>query len=231
MVRSFKATPYKKRAYARKKPSYPRSGRTRVAGYYGRFSTGGLGASASELKFFDTALSFSIDATGEVPATGQLNLIPQGVTESTRIGRKAVIKSLQVRAQVTFDPAATNVAGNNCTVYLIQDTQTNGAAAAATDVFDSTNFNTALLNMANSGRFRIMKKWKYVFNSQAGVDGAYGITIKTLDFYKKCNIPLEFSSTTGAITELRSNNVFLMASGSVDDGASFVGNCRIRYAD
>ena len=36
-------------------------------------------SSGEELKFFDTALSFTCDATGEVPATGQLALIPQGI--------------------------------------------------------------------------------------------------------------------------------------------------------
>jgi len=69
---------------------YFQPGVDRTGGYYGRFA--GRGA---ELKFFDTATSFSIDTSPEVPATGQLVLIPQGVTESTRVGRKCVIRSIQ----------------------------------------------------------------------------------------------------------------------------------------
>jgi len=80
---------------------YFQPGVDRTGGYYGRFA--GRGA---ELKFFDTATSFSIDTSPEVPATGQLVLIPQGVTESTRVGRKCVIRSIQGRWDLRFNPGA-----------------------------------------------------------------------------------------------------------------------------
>lgn len=203
-------------------------GFTRRAGYYGRFS----GPNA-ELKFFDTAISFTVDTTGEVPATGQLTLIPQGVTESTRVGRKCVVKSLQFRGIASFVPAAAAVASGAISIFVMQDKQTNGAAAAFTDVFDGTNANASLRNLANQSRFRMLKKIEMAFNSTAGATTAYNNVTRNIDFFLKCNIPLEFSSTTGAITELKSNNIFLLAgaSGNIDDLVTISGNARVRFSD
>jgi len=204
------------------------AGYVRTSGYYGRFS--GKGA---ETKFFDTSLSFTFDATGEVPATGQLVLIPQGVTESTRVGRKCVIKSIQLRGNMVYAPAAAAVGSTNCILYLILDKQCNGAAAGVTDVFTGTSLPSAMHNLSNSQRFVVLKKMKWNFTSQAGVTTAYNNATKLFEMFKKCNIPLEFSSTTGAITELRSNNIFLMAGtdGSTDDLVTLGGTCRVRFSD
>lgn len=191
-------------------------------------------SSPGELKFFDTALAFAFDATGEVPATGQLALIPQGVTQSTRVGRKCVVKSIQVRAQMTDLPAAAAVAAVTTYLYLIQDMQANGAAAAVTDVMTSTDLAQGLVNLSNGSRFKILKKWVIDFNAAAGVAGALNRTAKHIEFYQACNIPLEYSSTTGAITEIRSNNIFLLAGtggGAADDTVSVTGTCRLRYSD
>lgn len=195
----------------------------------GRFSSG----SGPELKFFDTALSFAFDATGEVPATGQLALIPQGVTESTRVGRKCVIRSIQIRAEVTFVPAAAATASTICYVYLVQDTQTNGAAAAVTDVVTSTNLMSAMRNLANGDRFRVLKIFTFPMIASAGVTTAYNNVTMPWTYYGKCNIPLEFSGTTGAITELRTNNLFLLAGtdGSSDDTPVVGGVVRLRFSD
>jgi len=227
------SAPFKKPRMGRKGPRFvpkqPQPGYGRTGGFYGRFQ-----GPAGELKFFDTALSFLVDATGEVPATGQLALIPQGVTQSTRVGRKCTVKSIQVRAQLTDLPAAAAVAATTIYLYLMQDTQCNGAAAGVTDVLTSSDFAQGMVNMANSGRFKIIKRWIMDFNSGAGVATALNRTAKHLEFYKKCSIPIEFSSTTGAITEIRSNNLFLMAGtggGASDDTVSVTGTCRLRYSD
>lgn len=207
---------------------YFQPGVNRTGGYYGRFA--GRGA---EMKFFDTAISFLFDSTGEVPATGQLNLIPQGTQENQRIGRKCVLRSLQARLVCQFTPAAAATAATNCILYVVLDKQCNGAAAAVTDVFTSSSLLTAMHNLSNSQRFVILKKVKMLFEPKAGATTAYNNTVKAVEFYKKCNIPLEFSSTTGAITEIRSNNVFLLAGtdGGSDDTVTCVGTVRVRFSD
>jgi len=229
---------YRRKAYSRKRKSTSSlggtrkkmrvvPGYTRTSGFYGRFSKG-----SGEQKFFDTALAFSFDTTGEVPATGQLVLIPQGVTESTRVGRKCVIKSIQLHGIATFVPAAAAVATEITNLFLILDKQCNGAAAGVTDVFTSADLWDAFHNLSNSGRFVIIKKWRWSFQPGAGATTAYNDVVKHFEFYKKCNIPIEFSSTTGAITEIRSNNLFLMAGGSrTDDLVTVNGACRVRFTD
>jgi len=204
-------------------------GYTRASGYYGRFSRSS--SDDGELKFFDTALAWDYDTQGEVPATGQLSLIPQGDTQSTRIGRKCTIKSIQIRGYNYFVPTTTATASALVNMYLVLDTQCNGAAADATDVFaGSYQITTAMLNLANSSRFRILKRWVVPFNSNAGASTAYNNVVKPLEFSMKCNIPLEFSGTTGALTEIRSNNIFLVAGAVLqDDKVSFAGTCRLRF--
>lgn len=187
-----------------------------------------------ELKFFDTAISFLIDSTGEVPATGQLCLIPQGATESTRVGRKCVLTSIQGQLQLLYQPSAAGLATTSGVIYIIQDKQANGAAAAATDVFESaTNMHLQFHDLANSQRFVVLKKMRYTLIPGAGATTAYNNGMRILEFYKKLNIPLEFSSTAGAITELRSNNVFMLAGcdANSDDLTTVLGNVRVRFSD
>ncbi|AUM62034.1 capsid [uncultured virus] len=205
------------------------AGRYRRVGFYGRYG-GRESGLKPEMKFFDTAVSFTFDATGEIPATGQLTLIPQGDTESTRDGRMAVIKSIQVRGVMELAPAAGAFAAGVAYMYLVLDTQCNGAAAAITDVFTSNVMSTNMLNLANSGRFRILKRWVVPLKATAGVTTAYNLDHKAIEFYKRCNIPVVWSSTAGAITEIRSNNIFLCAgSKTLDDIIDFIGTVRLRF--
>jgi len=203
-------------------------GYTRTGGFYGR--TKGRNGNIAETKFFDTSLSFTFDTTMEVPATGQLVLIPQGDTESSRDGRQCTATSIQIRATITLVPAAAANGGGTYYLYLVLDKQCNGAAAAVTDVFTSANSSLALANLENSDRFVILKKWVRPINVTAGVTTAYSNVCHVLEFYKKLNIPLTYSSTTGAITEIRSNNLFLVAGAqNQDDTIQFGGVCRIRF--
>jgi len=205
-------------------------GYTRTSGFYGRFPPSG-----SENKFFDTAVGFNYDTVGEVPATGQLCLIPQGVTESTRVGRKCVIKSIQIRGRnITAYAATANPVGSTH-LFLILDKQCNGAAAAAADVFTGTGFDIVMRNLSNNERFQVLKKWEYTYGGKGGVAAAVLNECKLIKYFKKCDIPLEFSSTTGAITELKSNNLFFMAgatgAGGLDDLIAFEGTVRLRFSD
>lgn len=189
------------------------------------------GESDEELKFFDTAVDFNFDATGEVPATGQLALIPQGDTEATRDGRKAVVKSIGFKGDIIYTPGASTVGSVHVTLYIVQDMQCNGAAAAVTDVMTNATLFKNYLNLSNSGRFKILKKWNEVLTCPAGTSAAYNTQTRYIEWFQKCSIPLEFSGATGAITELKSNNIFLMAgtNGTEDDVAVFTGKCRLRF--
>jgi len=207
---------------------YARTGSAYTAKYrYGTSPTG-------EVKFLDTATAFLFDTTGEVPATGQLNLVPQGVEESQRVGRKITIKSINIRWIVSSGAGTSG--SDSLRLLLVQDTQANGAAATYSGVggvLESDSV-TAFRNLENSNRFIIHKDWFINMNPTAGIVGAFNQTNKVITFNKKCNIPIEFdsSASTGAIGTIRSNNLFLLArSAAVDDGYQCAGVVRIRYTD
>lgn len=195
--------------------------------YYGRFRSG-----CAENKFFDTAIGFTFDATGEVPATGQLCLIPQGDTESTRDGRKVVLNSIYLKGSVFLTPGASAQASDNVHLYVVLDRQCNGAAAAVTDVMTGANLDVSFRNLSNSERFVILKHLTWNLNPQAGVTTAYNNCFAGhFEWYHKLDLPLEFSGATGAITEIRSNNIFLLAgsAGGTDDLVTMSGGCRLRF--
>ncbi len=215
---------------ARKKRRYVVAGVTRTGGFYGRFSNGG------ELKFHDVDLDDAvISATGTV--TASVNLIAQGVTESTRVGRKCVIKSIMWRGQYSLpeqDAQTTPQDADTARIIMFLDKQANGATAAVTDILESADFQS-FNNLANSGRFVKLLDKNVDLNVLAlGSDGAgvisSGAVNKSFTFYKKCNIPIEFSSTTGAITEIRSNNIGVLLL-SRTGAMGFASKIRLRFSD
>ncbi len=206
-------------------------GRDRVGGYYGRFA----GASA-ETKFFDTTVDDAIIATGGV-VTDSINLVPQGVTESQRVGRKCTLRQILWRGNVTLP--ANELEGNPGTgdrVRLIMyvDKQTNGATATQAGILESTVYDS-YRNLANSGRFNILMDKMVTLNypsiSHFAVNSfSHPKVNRQFSFFKKCSLPLEFDNTTGAITELRSNNVGILIMCENGD-AGITSQVRVRFSD
>lgn len=220
----------------------PRSlkGYARIEGMYGRMN---------EIKFLDTNIQFNPDYTtsaqlvwktttvGSVnPTSGDSVLcIPQGTTQSTRIGRKIVVTEIDMKAYIT---------GGNGSPYhifffaVVLDMQANGAMPTWTDIY--TPLPTAneythnpFREMANTQRFKVLKQWRGTTNTGTLETGgaAYGIVKKSVKWFKKCRIPIEYSSTTGVISELKSNNIVLVGSCYPNTGVYFNGKCRIKYSD
>lgn len=224
-------------------PTPAQRGFVRTGGFYGRYGTSRSG-SAAERKFFDTVLTdTAIDLTGETLTS--LNLIPQGVTEATRVGRKCVIRSIDITGFINWAPTAGMTVGaygdSQVMLVLVLDKQCNGANAAWTDVWEANSVITPR-DLANTDRFVVLKRWNLVpdFPVVTTADNwaTAGNTIvqprqqKIKPYHKKCKIPIEFSSTTGAITEVRSNNLILMAMSNVlDDQNTVSAYCRVRFED
>ncbi len=203
-----------------------RAGYDRTVGYYG--------AAQKELKFHDVDLDDATVATGGT-VTASVNLIPQGVTEVQRIGRKCTIRSIGWRYQMTIperDAAAQPGQGDVLRMIMYQDKQTNGATAAVTDILEAADYQS-FNNLVNKGRFRTLLDKTLTLNySGLASDGAgvvsQALMFKSGTFFKSCNIPIEFDSTTGAITEIRSNNIgVLLLSGS--GVAGFSSKIRLRF--
>lgn len=228
-TRPYKATPFKPPRKINK--SLARAASLSLA----RTMSSKRAAPTGELKFLDTSNSFTFDTTGEVPANGQLNLIPKGTGASERIGRKVHIKSIHMRS--TIQPNAVTWSGGAMIRFLIvQDKQCNGAAATWSGVNGVLAADTisAFRNLDNIDRFVILKDWFLPITACAGVTTSFNTPIMEFEFHKKCNIPIEFDAVadTGAITTIRSNNLFMLARSTTDDDIlQHSGVTRIRYID
>lgn len=199
-------------------------------------------AKSIEVKFLDTVVNFFVDATAEVqPAVaGSLVVIPQDDTSSGREGRKVTVKSLELKMQSTLIQTATAISAV-AYVYLVQDAQANGAIPAVTGdagIFTATfaGFPGILTKqLANEGRFRILRKYVFEHNVGASTTAANQSHILYKTDYIKLNLPIDYDAAiaTGALASLRSNNIFLVAGsdGTSDDVITMNISSRIRYTD
>ncbi len=198
-----------------------------------RYGSRALG-SDKERKFH--GLSDESNTFTTAGARVNLNLIPQGVTEITRIGRKIFVKVINLRLSFILSPQ-TSVqvpATSRVRFLLIQDKQCNGALPATTDILETAD-EMSYLNLANQSRFRVLKDWLETMDSPGGAgDGSvandWSGKQHVFKYHKKCNIPIEFNSTTGAVTEITSNNIIVLALAN-NTNAIWSIWCRLRFTD
>ncbi len=192
------------------------------------------GVALPELKFHDVDLDDAVVTTGAA-ITGTVIIIPQGVTEKQRVGRKCTIMSIGWRFQIRL-PAGTTEGTTSDTVrvMLYLDKQCNGATAAVAQILETDDFQS-FNNLANKGRFRTLMDRTFSLSSPSGGTSAAGVDqfgemVMDDSFYKSCSIPIEYDSTAGALTEIRSNNIGVLLISS-DGLCAFVSKFRFRFSD
>jgi len=179
----------------------------RTAKRQGRVRIGGYKRGKEALKFID----FTVAGQGTiaVPAViKDITVIPQGVGQSERIGRKIVFKKIEIRGLLTVSASSDPVR-----FVLIQDKQTNGAAFTVAEVMDN-DYSYLPLNFRereNKERFKLL--WDRTVIANAAITGVNHIykVFKTI----KCNIPVVYDATasTGAVATQRINSVRLVTGG------------------
>ncbi len=202
-------------------------GRTRVSGFFGRFRPGG------ELKFHDLDIDDATIASNGTIVSDSVNKIPQGVTEVQRVGRKCFLRSVNWRFNIRLpEGTAVTTTSDTVRVLLYLDKQANGATAAITDILESDDYQS-FNNLANKSRFRTLMDRTYELNTDLSGDGT---TVDSPRFnindslYKNLAIPVEFDATTGAITEIKSNNIGVLLL-SKNGLCTFDSKMRVRFAD
>lgn len=215
----------------RSAPAYIVPGVTRTGGAYRRSMPG-----SPEKKFWDaTETDNGIATTGDIMTS--LCLIPQGTTDISRIGNKILVKNINSHMVISIDDqgvAATSDGGIRIILYV--DQQANGAACTAADILRglpgtlSTASIFSFRNMDNLDRFKILKDKTYRISPQFANAASTNASIFRKNFNIKCSIPLYYSSTTGALTELRSNNIGICA---IAQGAlmNFTHVTRLKFFD
>lgn len=209
-------------------------GYVRTSGFYGRFQGNG-----GEHKFLDTDVGTALGTMAATMESVNLNVIIQGTTESNRIGRKCTLTNVSLKGILTLPTTAT-AANTTDTVrlLLVCDKQTNGAAFVATDLWETDSY-AAFNNLANTGRFRILKSKVYSFNSPAGSGRgstdtlSYGSRTIPWKMNAKLNLPIEFNNafTDGRIATQRSNSLWLVSQSTGGLVGMNVSTSRIRFVD
>ncbi len=166
----------------------------------------------SELKFKDGFQGGVTSTTGTIIPT--INGVPRGTGRSERIGRKIIIKHVSIRYTVNIPPIATSSNSSDVIRFVMyQDKQTNGLAAAITDILDTTLLSLtyqSFLNLVNAGRFKILFDHKFVVNALSGTTGFnFDSRVYNAFYTKELNIPVDFDDTVsdGDISSMRTNNI------------------------
>jgi len=187
---------------------------------------------APELKFYDTDVAATWNL---VPQTTQLCLVGQGDTQSTRTGNQISVRHVSLHAVVTVTPIVNTVIYGYTAMYVILDKQCNGAALSNTELIQEsgTDFVTGYMLMANSERFEILAEQVLWWDKPAGIQSeGYNLQVQRLKIELPVNIPITYSGTTGAVTEIRSNNIclyFVSGGGNIHTTAVTLGRARIRF--
>ena len=195
---------------------------------------GRMAGQVIELKFHDLDINDAAIATNGTILEDSCNEIPQGVTESQRIGRKCTIRMINWRFQITKSAATASSATTDIVrVVLYLDKQANGATAAITDILETDDFQS-FNQLSNKSRFRTLMDRVYdMNNSSGGGDGTtedYGGYTLNDSFYKKVNIPIEFDATSGLMATIRSNNIGVLIL-SQAGRCTFESKMRLRFSD
>lgn len=229
---------YKRRRYVRA----ARLGRN-LRGLYqraGRWACVDAQGPEKKFKIDETTLTnggagVQLDTTPEI-IDNELLTITQGDGANQRDGRQICVTRIAIKGEVgiltrTQSSSGGLFAGANAFFWLVQDTQCNGAAAtvssATVGVFTGTNSATLFRTPYTYNRFKILK-FKKVWCRQVPYHDQNAVTDTIQPSMRpfsmiwhavgRTGIPVDYTSTTGAITERISNNVFLIGSSdTVDD--------------
>jgi len=187
-----------------------------------------------ELKYLDTSISQELNTTGVVTP---INLIAVGDDNTSRDGRQATIKSVQVHLRL-IKFATTSV--EKVRVMLVWDNAVNSGSAPALQgtILDNAVISSPSDNFPkidNAQRFTILADRLIAlgpFSTTATQSVATDLNL-TVDFYKKMNSVVQYSGTTAAIGSIQNGGLYLVTCGSLAAGScsAVQGGTRIRFTD
>jgi len=170
-------------------------------------------ASPQEKNYDDlTNTGYVCDTTGTVTL---VNSIAQGAGVNERIGKKAMLRSLQIRGHLVAAAAGTVI---KASILIVYDKRPTGSLPAITDILvtaSSFSFN----NDNNSGRFQILRRMDFevIGNNTTPTTGREAFAI---DEFIKINRPIVFKSAgTGAIGDIEEGAVYAVTVGSAATNA------------
>lgn len=214
-----------------KKPSF-KAKRSAGAGK-GFVARPGMGRSAggTERKVIDLAeATYACDTTGSVTL---LDGVATGTDYTDRIGRKIMLKSVQVRGVI--GPQDQTVVDHLARVMVVYDKQPTGAAPALATILNAATA-TSFMNLSSRDRFVVIFDQIVpvaVVSNVATQSLAGSPTTHLVNQYKSLNHEVIFGTTGGTIAGIQSGALWLVTCGSqaATGGSNAVLSCRVRFLD
>lgn len=209
----------KRRYYKRRQPRY---------GYFGKFgndATKAIKMAGKALSLinvenhrYDNTTSIANQTTTATVQT--LGAIAQGDNVSNRQGNSIKMTQIDGRIGVYHNGSATKTFTR---VIVGVDHQCNGALPAATDVLAIGDV-FSLRNMDQAKRYTIL------VDEVVGTDTSH--LLKWIEFHKPLDFHMEFKGTSSAVTDISTNNLFLIAvSDEATNGPQIERMIRLKWID
>lgn len=190
----------------------------------------GVPGRRGELKYVDVFSTFQT-----FPDSGALfllNGLAPGTGASQRIGKKALMKTLQFRGSVSANVFTTNPFQGIVRFLWIYDKQSNATAPTVAQILESSSSATSFMNMDNRDRFVVLADKVMPIDQSGGHESAQ------VKLYKKCNLATIFNAgTAGTIADITSGSIYLLimsetGGGPLPDNLPLLTfTSRIRYDD
>lgn len=186
-------------------------------------------AGLAEKKFLDVSTTVNADDVGQVIA---LNAMAQGTSQSTRVGNKISMTSIQMR--LASANGATTTTPPIIRYMIIYDKQTNAAAPTIADILQAVGV-LAPMNMGNRDRFVILMEdtWR--------PDNTYSDAAAVAEFteykqrYKRLHLDTIYNNTNGGtVADINSGGLFFIALSNIANGTAeptMSLYARLRYTD
>lgn len=196
-----------------------------------------------EFKYYDTTGTVSFPASGTIVKS--INLVPQGIGASDRIGRKIQLSSIKVKVRLSILSNSPNASAMvRCILFM--DDQANGVGLSKiSDLLSGARDTSGTLqdpsylsfaNPVNSGRFTFLSDRTIALDAKTRNQNTYtGASRFALMKVPRIGIPVEFhpvpSDDTLSIEHLASANIGLVFIPNEPSTVSVSYQSRIRYLD
>lgn len=188
----------------------------------------GVPGRRGELKYVDVISQSTFAEAGNVLL---LNGLVPGTGASQRVGKKVLIKTIQLRGAIGAGNVGATPFRGFCRVMWIYDKQSNAAAPTVANILENVT-GSSYMNMDNRDRFVVLADKQYAIDQSGGNESAQ------IKMYKKCNLTTIFNAgTAGTIADITSGSIYLLwiceNANAADETTSpdFRLYSRIRYDD
>lgn len=196
-----------------------------------------------EMKTCDTALTsgkLNFDSTSIVDnMMQQLNAIPQNTSPIGRIGKRCIMKALQIRGHIFVGTATVYERISLMLVYVRNVNAITGTTVlpAITEIL-ATQSSISLTNRDYASKHKILRRWDYVLtgNRTTPTTGREGMPFEEYIVFKK-PLLVQYTgiSTTGVYNEVEKGALLLISLGLSANGSTttpvFVGNSRLYFSE